>query len=178
MAPAPVFLTYNVRMKNSLWCTFSSRRVTLGNHNHAFQAPLWHSSLFLTYNVRMKIGLPRTFSSGRVTSGTAQRAFLCSKDCYSKSFGESTPHREAYRAHSSTPSRRPCKAHRSPNDLEQGFQMPLVHSEMQIPLDYQSLTQNLCPHRFTHKSKTSRTFASSKTIRFRTSLSLDYENFY
>ena len=88
-------------MKIGLSRTFSSGRVTSGNCQPAFQGPLWHFPVFRTCNVRKKIGLPRTFSSGRVTSGTAQRAFLCSKGSYSKSFGESTPHREAYRAHSS-----------------------------------------------------------------------------
>ena len=63
--------------------------------------PVSQLPVFPTCNVRKKIGLPRTFSSGRVTSGTAQRAFLCSYSSCSKSFGESTPHREACRAHSS-----------------------------------------------------------------------------
>ena len=66
----PLFLTFNVRMKNGVWCTFSSWRFTLGNHQHAFQALLWHSSLFLTFNVRMKNGVWCTFSSWRVTLGT------------------------------------------------------------------------------------------------------------
>ena len=60
-------------------------------------------SVFRTCNVRKKIGLPHTFSSGRVTSGNCQPAFLCSYSSCSKSFGESTPHRDA------------CRAHRSPN---------------------------------------------------------------
>ena len=97
----PVFPTCNVRMKFGLPCTFSSGRVTSGNCQPAFQAHLWHFPVFRTCNVRKKIGLPRTFSSGRVTSGTAQRAFLCSYSSCSKSFGESTPHRDACRAHSS-----------------------------------------------------------------------------
>ena len=99
----PVFRTCNVRKKIGLPRTFSSGRVTSGNCQPAFQAPLWHFPVFRTCNVRKKIGLPRTFSSGRVTSGTAQRAFLCSYSSCSKSFGESTPHRDA------------CRAHRSPN---------------------------------------------------------------
>ena len=97
------FLTCNVGKKNGLPRTFSSGRVTSGNCQPAFQAHLWHFPVFPTCNVRKKIGLPRTFSSGRVTSGTAQRAFLCSYSSCSKSFGESTPHRDA------------CRAHRSPN---------------------------------------------------------------
>ena len=97
------FLTCNVGKKNGLPLTFSSGRVTSGNCQPAFQAHLWHFPVFRTCNVRKKIGLPRTFSSGRVTSGTAQRAFLCSYSSCSKSFGESTPHRDA------------CRAHRSPN---------------------------------------------------------------
>ena len=40
-----------------------SRRITSGNHRHAFQALLWHFPIFPTYNVRMKNGLSRTFSS-------------------------------------------------------------------------------------------------------------------
>ena len=67
--PIQVFLTYNVRLKNGLWCTFSSGRVTFGNYQCAFQTLLGHSSLFLTYNVGMKIGLWYTFSSWRNTSG-------------------------------------------------------------------------------------------------------------
>ena len=67
----PVFRTCNVRKKIGLPRTFSSGRVTLGNPQPAFQAPLWHILVFRTCNVRKKIGLPRTFSSGHVTSGTA-----------------------------------------------------------------------------------------------------------
>ena len=67
---APVFLTFNVRMKIAILRTLSSWRVTLGNHQHAFQGSLKHFLVFLTYNVRMKNSLWCTFSSWRVTLGT------------------------------------------------------------------------------------------------------------
>ena len=75
LSPPPVFLTFNVRMKNGLSRIFSSRRVTLGNHQGAFQALLWHYPLLLTYNVRMKNCLSRTFDSRRITSGNHRHAF-------------------------------------------------------------------------------------------------------
>ena len=69
--PSRFFRTCNVRMKIGLSRTFSSGRVTSGNCQSAFQAPLWHILVFRTCNVGKKIGLSRTFSFGRVTLGTA-----------------------------------------------------------------------------------------------------------
>ena len=91
LRPFPVFRTCNVRSRIGLSRTFNSGRVTSGNCQTAFQAPLWHFPVFRTCNV-----------------GKSMNALLCSYDSCSKSFGESTPSREAY------------KAHRSPNDLGQG----------------------------------------------------------
>ena len=82
--PLSVFLTCNVGMKIGLSRTFSSGRVTSGNCQTAFQGPLWHFPVFRTCNV-----------------GKSMNALLCSYDSCSKSFGESTPNREAYRAYSS-----------------------------------------------------------------------------
>ena len=69
--PSRFFRTCNVRKKIGLSRTFSSGRVTSGNCQSAFQAPLWHILVFRTCNVGKKIGLSRTFSFGRVTLGTA-----------------------------------------------------------------------------------------------------------
>ena len=70
----PVFLICHIRSKIGLPCTFSSRSVTSGNHEQAFQALQWHFLLFLICHIRMKNGLPRTFSSRSVTSGNRQWA--------------------------------------------------------------------------------------------------------
>ena len=61
--PLSVFLMCHIRMKNGLSCTFSSRSVTSGNSQCAFQALLWHFLFFLIYHIRSRIGLSRTFSS-------------------------------------------------------------------------------------------------------------------
>ena len=70
----PVFPICHIRMNNGLWSTFSSRSVTSGNHEHAFQTLLWHFMLFLICHIRSKNGLPRTLSSWSVTSGNHQWA--------------------------------------------------------------------------------------------------------
>ena len=59
----PVFPMCHIRKKNGLPHTFSSRSVTSGNCQYAFQALLWHFLLFLIYHIRRRIGLPCTFSS-------------------------------------------------------------------------------------------------------------------
>ena len=63
VSPLPVFPTCNVRKKNAILHNFSSGRVTSGNCQCAFQAPLWHILVFRTCNVRKKNAIPRTFSS-------------------------------------------------------------------------------------------------------------------